>query len=73
MNQVYQFTAPLKKKSNAPTESYKIRGSAVGIETGYGLDDRGVGIQVPVGAKNFHFSIPSRQTLRPYEPILPWG
>jgi membrane-associated phospholipid phosphatase len=29
------------------------RGSAVGIATGYGLDDRGVGVRVPVGSRIF--------------------
>jgi hypothetical protein len=29
------------------------RDSAVGIATGYGLDDRGVGIRVPVGSRIF--------------------
>jgi hypothetical protein len=27
--------------------------SAVGIATGYGLDDRGVGVRVPVGSRIF--------------------
>jgi hypothetical protein len=30
-----------------------IRGSTVGIETGYGLYDLGVGVQVPVGSRIF--------------------
>jgi hypothetical protein len=34
------------------------RDSAVGIATGYGLDDRGVGVRVPVGSRIF--SSPSR-------------
>jgi hypothetical protein len=29
------------------------RDSVVGIATGYGLDDRGVGVRVPVGARIF--------------------
>jgi hypothetical protein len=29
------------------------RDNAVGIATGYGLDDRGVGIRVPVGSRIF--------------------
>jgi hypothetical protein len=29
------------------------RDSSVGIETGYGLDDRGVGFRIPIGSKNF--------------------
>jgi hypothetical protein len=28
------------------------RGSTVGIAIGYGLDDRGIGIRVPVGSTN---------------------
>jgi hypothetical protein len=33
------------------------RDSAVGIETSYGLDDRGVGVQVPVGSRIFSTSV----------------
>jgi hypothetical protein len=35
----------------APT--YDNRDSVGGIATGYGLDDRGVGVRVPVGSKTF--------------------
>jgi hypothetical protein len=31
----------------------QVDGSAVGIATGYGLDDRGVGVRVPVGPRIF--------------------
>jgi glutamine synthetase len=35
-------------------QSYKrSRDSAVGIATSYGLDDRGVGVRVPVGSRIF--------------------
>jgi hypothetical protein len=37
------------------------RDSVVGIATGYGLDDRGVGVRVPVGSRIFSTS--SRPTL----------
>jgi hypothetical protein len=30
-----------------------LRDSVVGIATGYGLDDRGVGVRVPVGSRIF--------------------
>jgi hypothetical protein len=30
-----------------------IRDSAVGIATGYGLEDRGVGVRIPVLSRNF--------------------
>jgi hypothetical protein len=33
--------------------TYNSRDSAVGIATGYELDDRGVGVRVPVGARIF--------------------
>jgi hypothetical protein len=50
------------------TKHFKIipgsRDSAVGIATGYGLDDRGVGVCVRVGARIF-FS--------PYRPDWLWG
>jgi hypothetical protein len=38
-----------------------IRDSAVGIATGYGLDGRGFGVRVPVGAGIFSYSfLPDR-------------
>jgi hypothetical protein len=48
------------------------RDSAVGIATGYGLDDQGFGVRVPVGGKNFHFSMSSRSTLGPTQPSIQW-
>jgi hypothetical protein len=36
-----------------PYPSLESRDSAVGIATGYGLDDRGVGIRVPFGSRIF--------------------
>jgi hypothetical protein len=38
--------------------------SAVGIATGYGLDERGVGVRVPVGSKIFS---------SPHRPERLWG
>jgi hypothetical protein len=49
------------------------RDSAVGIATGYGLDDRGVGIRVPMGgSKNFYFSMSSTPALGPTQPPMQW-
>jgi hypothetical protein len=45
--------------------------SAVGVATGYKLDDRGVGVQVPV-VKNFLFSTSSRLALGPTQPPIQW-
>jgi hypothetical protein len=45
---------------------------AVGIATGYGLDDRGVGVRVPAGSKNFLFSMSFKPTLRSTLPPLRW-
>jgi hypothetical protein len=44
----------------------------VGIATGYGLDGRGVGVRVPVGVKNFLFSVSSRPALRFIQPPIQW-
>jgi hypothetical protein len=40
------------------------RGSLVGITTGYGLDDRGITVRVPVGSRIF---------TSPYRPDRLWG
>jgi hypothetical protein len=37
-------------------ELHFVRDSAVGIATGYGLDDRGVGVRVPVWSRVFSSS-----------------
>jgi hypothetical protein len=47
------------------------RDSAVGIATGYGLDDRGVGVRVLLG-QDFHFSMASRPALGPTQPPIQW-
>jgi hypothetical protein len=44
--------------------------TTVGIATGYGLDDRGVGVRVPVGSR--FFSTSSRPALRPSRPPIQW-
>jgi hypothetical protein len=46
------------------------RDSAVGIATGYGLDDRGVGVRVPVGSRIFSTS--SRPAVGPTQPPIEW-
>jgi hypothetical protein len=43
------------------------RDSAVGIATGYGLDDRGVGVRVPVGSPKS-----SRPALGSTQPHIQW-
>jgi hypothetical protein len=48
---------------------YLRRDSAVGIATGYGLDDRGAGFRVPVGSRIF--SSPRRPDPRPGPTQLP--
>jgi hypothetical protein len=52
------------------TFEYREPGSAVGIATGYGLDDRGVGVRVPVGSRIFSKS--SRPTLGSMQPPIQW-
>jgi hypothetical protein len=43
---------------------YLRRNSVVGIATGYGLDDRGVGVRVPIGSRIFS---------SPRRPYRLWG
>jgi hypothetical protein len=45
--------------------------SAVGIATDYGLEDRGVGVRVPVGSRIL-FSTSSRRVLGPTQPPFQW-
>jgi hypothetical protein len=46
--------------------------SAVGISTGYWLDERGVRSSIPDRLKNFHFSVLSRPALGPTKPTVQW-
>jgi hypothetical protein len=46
------------------------RNSAIGMMTSYGLDDRGVRVRVPVGARIFSAS--SRPVLGPTQPPIQW-
>jgi hypothetical protein len=45
--------------------------SLVSIATGYGTDNRGVGVQVQI-VKNFLSSTSSRPDLRPTQPPIQW-
>jgi hypothetical protein len=49
----------------------KLSDSAVGIATGYGLDDGGVEVQVLIGSKKCIFSS-SRPVLGPSKPPFQW-
>jgi hypothetical protein len=46
------------------------RDSSVSIATGYGLDDKGVGVRVLVGSRIFSMS--SRPALGPTQPPIQW-
>jgi hypothetical protein len=46
--------------------------SAICLVTSYGLEDQGVGVQVPVGGKNVHFSLSFRPALGPTQPPIQW-
>jgi hypothetical protein len=43
----------MPEDNNITAEIKASRDSAVGIATGYGLDDRGVGVRVPLGSRIF--------------------
>jgi hypothetical protein len=44
----------------------------VGIATGYGPDERGAGVHVPVCVSIFYFSTPSRSALGLTQPPIEW-
>jgi hypothetical protein len=58
------FTPKRRSTFNGLHGIIRSRGSVVGIATGYGLDDWGVGVHVPVG---------SRISSSPNRPDLLWG
>jgi hypothetical protein len=45
-------------------DMFRSQDSVVGMATGYGMDDRGVGVQVPVGSRIFS---------SPHHPSWLWG
>jgi hypothetical protein len=47
-------------------------GRAAGIATGYGLDGRGVGVRVSIGARFVLHSTSSSHFLRPIRPRIQW-
>jgi hypothetical protein len=55
------------------------RDSSVGVATGYGLDDRMIGVRFPAGLGIFIFDTASRTALGPTQPpirgegLFPWG
>jgi hypothetical protein len=57
-----------------PTSSRKMmcQNSSDGIVTGYGLDQQGVGVRVPVAGRIFFFSATFTPALGPIQPPLQW-
>jgi hypothetical protein len=49
---------------------FKSRDSAVGIATGYWLEQRGIGVRVLVSPRIFYLPISSRLSLRPTQPPI---
>jgi hypothetical protein len=70
-----QKTDTTAENFHTPKGSY----SVVGIATGYGLDDQGVGVRVPVGARIFtspcspdRLRGPPNLLFNGYRELLPW-
>jgi hypothetical protein len=55
-----------------PHHMSMIRDSSVGTATGYGLEDRMVGVRIPAGAGNI-FDTMSRQALGSTQPPIQWA
>jgi hypothetical protein len=64
-NSIPQFLIVSTILSNPPTFY-----SVVGLATGYGMDDRGVVVRVPVGSRIFSTSY--REALGPTQPPIQW-
>jgi hypothetical protein len=57
-----------------PSVQIKSRDSVVGTETGYGRDDRGVGVRVPIGSRIFSFPCrPDRLWVHPTSYLMGTG
>jgi hypothetical protein len=56
----------------SPLGRFRSRESAVGIAINFGLDERGVGVRVPVAATIFLFFTSSRPALWPTQPPIQW-
>jgi hypothetical protein len=68
MNRASLELRPPKLKTDTSDQKERL----VGIATGHGLDDRGVGVRVPVGINNFNFSISSKPALESTQPPIQW-
>jgi hypothetical protein len=53
-------------------DSFLSRSSSVGIATGYGLDDRLIGVRFPAGLGIFFFDTMSRPALWHTQPPIQW-
>jgi hypothetical protein len=77
MNEQDQISRPRRRwGENVKNDLINIRtrDSVAGIATGYGIDDRGVGVRAPVGSRIFSTS--SRPALGPNHPhrgLFPQG
>jgi hypothetical protein len=52
--------------------SSRSRDSVVGIATGYGMDDQGIGVPIPGRIKDFLFSTSSTPALGHTQPPIQW-
>jgi hypothetical protein len=68
---IYNFESNPEGSFNQVTIKSRSRDSIVGIATGYGLVDRGVGVRVPVGSRILSTS--SRPALGSIQPPIQWG
>jgi hypothetical protein len=59
-------------KISVDLERERSRDSVIGITTGYGMDDRGVGSSSPGRVKNFLLCTSSRPALKPTQPPIHW-
>jgi hypothetical protein len=70
--QIYSIPYDLLHKKIFFIFNIRSRDSSVGIATGYWLENREVGVRVPVKVKNFLFFTSSRPALGPTQPPIQW-
>jgi hypothetical protein len=67
---IFSFGVVWRTEFTTVTPERKSRDSVVGIAIGYGLDDRRVGVRVPVGSRIFCSQTSSRPALGPTQPPI---
>jgi hypothetical protein len=67
------YTIKKLKSGQGPKKGCRATDSVVSIATGYGLDDWGVGVRVPVGSRIFSYPRRRDRLWGSTQPYIQWG